>query len=160
MNWRLSHRFDPQAVKIADRHYSRQKPGTPQFVPPGRNKVFVTVDGGAVWVTLWQYPEVTDHAWPGAWNNQFFHRDYGELASTLILEAIAATRSYWEPPIEGLITMIDPPKIRSTNPGYCYQMAGFRKVGKTQSGKLVFHLPTAEFPAAEKPVGYQERLTA
>lgn len=36
MNWRISHRADPVACRIADRHYNRQKVGTPQFVPPGR----------------------------------------------------------------------------------------------------------------------------
>ena len=35
MNWTVSHRADPSAVKLADRHYNRQKPGTPQFVPHG-----------------------------------------------------------------------------------------------------------------------------
>jgi hypothetical protein len=32
---RKSHRFDPVGVALADRHYSRQKPGSPQFMPPG-----------------------------------------------------------------------------------------------------------------------------
>ena len=41
MNWRLSHRADPEARVLADRHYNRQKPGTPQFVPPGRCLVLV-----------------------------------------------------------------------------------------------------------------------
>lgn len=36
MIWSLSDRFDPRARGLADRHYNRQKPGTPQFVPPGR----------------------------------------------------------------------------------------------------------------------------
>lgn len=36
MIWQLSDRADPEARRIADRHYNRQKPGTPQFVPPGR----------------------------------------------------------------------------------------------------------------------------
>ena len=36
MIWEKSNRFDQRAREIADRHYNRQKPGTPQFVPPGR----------------------------------------------------------------------------------------------------------------------------
>jgi hypothetical protein len=35
--WLLSHRFDVRALRLADRHYSRQKPGTNQFVAPGRS---------------------------------------------------------------------------------------------------------------------------
>lgn len=34
--WALSHRADARALPIADRHYNRQKIGSPQFVPPGR----------------------------------------------------------------------------------------------------------------------------
>jgi hypothetical protein len=34
MNWRMSHRADPLALPLADRHYNRQKPGSPQFMPP------------------------------------------------------------------------------------------------------------------------------
>ena len=37
MPWSVSHRADPAALRIADRHYNRQKPGTPQFVPPGND---------------------------------------------------------------------------------------------------------------------------
>ncbi len=36
MIWHISHRADPFARDIADRHYNRQKIGSPQFVPPGR----------------------------------------------------------------------------------------------------------------------------
>lgn len=60
MNWTLSHRFDPAAVQIADRHYNRQKVGTPQFVPPGR--CMVLLGGPALWVTSWPFPEYTKHA--------------------------------------------------------------------------------------------------
>ena len=36
MIWETSWKADPRAREVADRHYNRQKPGTPQFVPPGR----------------------------------------------------------------------------------------------------------------------------
>lgn len=36
MIWMRSHRADPEVVPLADRHYNRQKPGSPQFAPPGR----------------------------------------------------------------------------------------------------------------------------
>jgi hypothetical protein len=51
MIWRLSHRADPFARLIADRHYNRQKIGTPQFVPPGRCMVLTaeTEGGKALW---------------------------------------------------------------------------------------------------------------
>lgn len=35
--WCERMKTDPSAVAIADRHYSRQSPGTKQFMPPGAN---------------------------------------------------------------------------------------------------------------------------
>lgn len=63
MNWRRSFRADPEAVAIADRHYNRQKVGSPQFVPPGR--CLVLLAERALWVTSWPYPEHVKHAWRG-----------------------------------------------------------------------------------------------
>jgi hypothetical protein len=65
MQWRISDRADPEARALADRHYNRQKPGTPQFVPPGR--CLVLVCDKAFWVTSWPFAEYTKHAWAGAW---------------------------------------------------------------------------------------------
>ena len=67
MRWALSHRFDARALPLADRHYNRQKVGSPQFVPPGRCLVLLTEDARALWVTSWPFAEFTKHAWAGAW---------------------------------------------------------------------------------------------
>src|SRR5262245_47872233 len=93
MNWVLSHRADQEALPIADRHYNRQKPGTPQFVPPGRCLVLRTE--GALWVTSWPFMEYVKHRWAGAWVNSCFRRESGPKASRLIREALACTRWYW-----------------------------------------------------------------
>ena len=47
--WSVSHRADPWACRMADRHYNRQKIGSPQFVPPGR--CVVLRQPQALWVT-------------------------------------------------------------------------------------------------------------
>lgn len=39
--------FDKQGRELADRHYSRRKVGSPQFMPPGQR--FVLIAPGAVW---------------------------------------------------------------------------------------------------------------
>jgi hypothetical protein len=36
--WRIVTKFDRQACAIADRHYSRRKPGSSQFMPPGQTR--------------------------------------------------------------------------------------------------------------------------
>jgi hypothetical protein len=66
-SWRLSHRADAAALPLADRHYNRQKPGTPQFVPPGRCMVLLTAAADALWVSSWPFAEYVKHAWAGAW---------------------------------------------------------------------------------------------
>jgi len=153
MIWHLSHRADPAAVSIADRHYNRQKPGTPQFVPPGRCLVLLGND--ALWVTSWPYAEYVKHAWAGAWINSLFRNEGDSLSSDLIRQAVAVTRWFWQPPPLGLVTFVDAGKIRSTNPGYCYLKAGFRRVGHTRGGLLALQLLPDEMPQPEPPVGVQ-----
>ena len=69
MIWEMSWKADPRARDVADRHYNRQKPGTPQFVPPGRALVLYTETetGRAFWITSYPYAEYVRHAWAGAW---------------------------------------------------------------------------------------------
>ncbi len=150
--WQVSHRFDPKAVAIADRHYNRQKPGTPQFVPPGR--CIVLLRPGALWVTSWPY--FAQHAWGGAWVNSLFRRESGPLASEMIREAVAVTRWFWpRVPDKGMVTFIDPRKIKhKRDPGRCYRKAGFHRVGQTAKGLLVFQLLPLEMPEPLAPCGY------
>ena len=137
MEWTLSHRGDLKARLIADRHYNRQKPGAPQFVPPGRCCVLYArnMTGQALWVTSWPFAEFVKHAWAGAWVCSAFRNEAYGKASDLILEAVAATRfQMGEPPEKGMITFIDskkvlPTKIRGRETwGYTYKKAGFEEV--------------------------------
>jgi len=153
MNWHLSNRFDPRALPLADRHYNRQKPGTPQFVPPGRCLVLLTEDAGALWVTSWPFAEYTKHAWAGAWVNSLFRRESGHLASELILQAVAATMWRWpDIPELGMITFVNAAKVESENPGYCYEMAGFKRVGFSRGGLLTYQMLPDEMPEPEAPM--------
>ena len=43
-----SGRFDPVGAAMADRHYSRQTPGSPQFMPPGQTIVLIGQDMSSV----------------------------------------------------------------------------------------------------------------
>lgn len=109
--WRLSDRADPAALLLADRHYSRQKPGTPQFVQPGRCLVLLTADGSALWVTSWPFAAYVHHAWPGAWVNSWFRNEGGDLSSDLIHLGVAHTRAKWpDPPARGWSPWLTPPR--------------------------------------------------
>jgi hypothetical protein len=140
VKWVLSHRFDREALPLADRHYNRRKVGSPQFVPPGR--CIVLRQDKALWVTSWPFAQYVRHAWGGAWVNSLFRSEGAGTASELIREAIAVTRSIWQPPELGMITFVDPkhvpPKVRRGVPiyGYCYLRAGFKHVGFTK-GRVV-----------------------
>lgn len=140
MIWRLSHRFDPAAVILADRHYSRQKPGTPQFMPSGSALVLhASVNGqGAVWGTSWPQEEFTKHEWAGAWICSIFRNETLVRASSMIRDAVAATRyHYGEPPEKGMVTFVDATAVRDKSyPGHAFIIAGFRPVGKTQHDPL------------------------
>lgn len=158
MRWHLAHRADTRALAIADRHYNRQKPGTPQFVPPGRCIVLWTE--GAVWTTSWPFAEYVKHRWPGAWVNSLFRKETAGLASDFIREAVAATRALWEeiPPL-GMVTFVDEDEVRhKRDPGRSYLRAGFRPVGRTQGGLLAFQLLPEDMPDAEAPLDWTPRM--
>src|SRR3546814_1450032 len=108
MHWTLSSRADPEGVKIADRHYNRQKIGSPQFVPPGRCAVLINTKSPSLWVTSWPFAQYVKHEWAGAWVNSLFRHEGKELASDLILDAVEATSCVWDPPELGMITFVDP----------------------------------------------------
>lgn len=148
--WRISDKYDPAAVALADRHYNRQKPGTPQFMPPGQSFVLKSLCGRAVWATSWPLAKFTKHAWAGAWVNTIFRNEGAGLSSDLIRAAVAHTRHKWNPPPLGVVTFVDPTKVRhKRDPGRCYLKAGFRRVGMTKGGLITFQMEPAEMPDAE-----------
>lgn len=160
MRWRLSWKADPVARALADRHYSRQKIGAAQFVPPGRSVVLVSECSRAFWITSWPFAEYVRHAWPGAWVCSAFRNEGAGLSSELIVEAVAATRSIWpETPALGMVTFVDPSKVRrKRDPGRCYRRAGFFPDGETKGGLVAFRLAPWMMVDPEPPLGAQSRL--
>lgn len=149
MNWRLSHRADPRALPIADRHYNRQKIGSPQFVPPGRCIVLLTDAADALWVTSFPFPEFVKHAWAGAWMCSCFRNESTVLSSELIREAVGVTRGiYGDPPESGMVTFVDTTKTRhKRDPGRCYRKAGFKPCGFTKGGLFALQLLPSAMPS-------------
>lgn len=168
MNWELSHRADPRALPIADRHYNRQKPGTPQFVPPGRCLVLINRSVNAIWVTSWPYAEFVKHAWAGAWICSSFRNEGGDLSSDLITQAVAATRwTYSATPELGMVTFVNPRKVKgfvvrtADGPeirwGYSYWKAGFKFCGWTKGGLYALQLLPEDMPDPHVP--YTDQLS-
>ncbi|MDE2106618.1 MAG: hypothetical protein KGL39_55900 [Patescibacteria group bacterium] len=160
MPWMLSHRADKYAIPLADRHYNRQTPGSPQFVPPGRCVVLMTRDNGALWVTSWPFSEYVKHRWPGAWVNSLFRRESGLKASKLIRTAVSVTRWKWPdvPPI-GMVTFVDAAEVRpKADIGFCYLRAGFESDGRTEGGLYAFRLRPERMPEPMEPYSAQMEL--
>lgn len=153
MRWFLSHRFDPAACGLADRHYNRRKIGSPQFVPPGRCLVLLAENAAALWVTSWPFAEYVRHAWPGAWVCSAFRNEGAGQASDLIREAVAATCArYGEAPALGMVTFLDRSKVRPVKVrgvetwGRTWALAGFRHVGETKGGLMAWQLAPCDMP--------------
>lgn len=159
MKWQKSHRADPRACAMADAHYSRQKIGSPQFMPPGSCVCFYGgTPGGAeaVWGTSFPKAEYVKHDWAGAWMCSIFRNHGYAPASELILDAVAATRAhYGEPPPLGMVTFVDCKKVQPIRRrgvevwGYTWLLAGFKVVGWTKGGLLAFQLDPRDMPPAK-----------
>jgi len=133
-HWLVTHKGDMSCRLLADRHYSRQTVGHPMFTRPGRNLVLRTTRGDAVWVT-WQ--GIRDDGLD-AWECTIFRNESTILSSQLIREAVTATIFEWGAmPKDGIITYVDADKIRSTNPGCCFKMAGWKRIGESKKRGLI-----------------------
>ena len=164
--WTLSHRADPRCCALADRHYSRQKVGSPQFMPPGGCVVLYAGSPGAgeaVWGTSTPFAEYVRHEWAGAWMCSIFRNEGAGKASDLIREAVAATRAVaGDPPALGMVTFIHRAKVRPTKVrgacvfGWTYRQAGFREVGETRGGLLALQLLPEDMPDPVNPIGFAQ----
>lgn len=95
----------------------------------------MTADGKAVWASLKQHAVHQKHAWPGAWVNTLFRNEGAGLSSELITSAVDLTVEKWGEPPRGIITFVDPGKVRrKRDPGRCYLRAGWAHLGWTKGG--------------------------
>lgn len=163
MRWKLSWRFDPRVLPLADAHYNREKVGAPQFVPPGRCLVLITTCERAYWITSWQ--EYVQHAWAGAWVCSAFRNEGAGLSSELITEAVQATLWKWPTPPEphGFVTFVDGAKVKhKRDPGRCFKKAGWTllKERTKQRGLFVYQLKPCDMPPPAAPIDAQGTLFA
>lgn len=162
MMWMQSNRADPEVVPLADRHYNRQKIGSPQFAPPGRCLVLKTAGPDAFWITSWPFAEYVKHAWGGAWICSAFRNEGPHLSSSLIRDAVSATLAhYGTPPTLGMVTFVNVTKVRNKrDPGRCYLRAGFKNCGMTKGGLIALQLLPDDMPPPEPAWQGGEELSA
>ena len=123
--------FDPEMAALADRHYSRRTIGARQFCYAGRKLVLRDTRGDVLFVWMWQLDEMRMDNQTG-YNCAIFRNESGRLASDIILEAERAAFAQWGP--NRVYTYVDGRKIKSSNPGFCFQKAGWQKRGHSKSG--------------------------
>jgi hypothetical protein len=140
-HWLYAKDGDSHCLAIYRRHYSARRylvERQPLFVGPGRKLVLLSRSGKSLFV--WR--KFKDDCQPAqAGINCSIFRNEGEPdanSSTLIAEAVAIIWHDWGR--ERLYTLVNPTKIRSTNPGFCFISNGWSKCGNSKTGKLILEL--------------------
>ncbi len=138
--WASVGRYDSIAAELADGHYSRQSHGNDQFLRPGRYVALIHRGerGHALWACV-------HNVWMGVWRwtNTHFANRSGSLSSMLVETGTEATyrewlRVYGALPPQPLRTEVDieetaARRSRSSEPGKCYRLAGWREVERKPS---------------------------
>lgn len=145
---------NPRLRRLADKHYSRVKPGTPLFVGPGRKLVLTTVNFDALFV--WRSSVYRRDTEAGI-ECTIFRNESKHLSSDMIREACKWAWQRW--PRERLFTYVDAAKVRSSNPGCCFKKAGWRQLPRrTKVHNLIILENTNYSGEKPMPVIEQQRL--
>ena len=137
-DWVLVKDGDPSVRTVFDRHYSRtryadgRKPKL--FVGPGQKMVLRTPEGDAIFV--WRKFISQDNQ--DGVNCAVFRNEGPTRSSDLIVSAVRVAKTRW--PDERFYTYVNPGRIRSPNPGYCFKQAGWRRCGETKRGLHILEL--------------------
>lgn len=131
--------FDPEMAALADRHYSRQTPGARQFSGNGRKLVLRNCEGTVLFIWM---ASIEGYVRPDnqiGYNCSLFRNESARRSSEIILEAEEFAFKRWGP--ARLFTYVNPAKIKSSNPGFCFLCAGWTRDGYSKSGLLRLHKP-------------------
>jgi hypothetical protein len=132
---------DHRARALFRRHYSAQpharrpllRGNATRIVGPSERLVLLTERCDALFVWRREEHRLDDQV---GVNCAVFRNESAVLSSELIREADAIAWERW--PGERHFTFVNPRLIRSTNPGYCFIQAGWRRLpGLTKKRRLV-----------------------
>ena len=133
--WWVTKDGDLDCLDLHGRHYSRYEYADGRerklFVGPGDKLVLRTerADACFVWRNF-----IDDSGQQGV-NCAVFRNESQHLSSALIRQADAIADAVWAD--RRHYTYVDCEKVKSTNPGFCFIAAGWRRCGMTASGKLI-----------------------
>lgn len=123
-------KFDGEMAIFYDGHYSRQKVGSNQFMPPGETVVLRNTQGTILFG--WVKQQYRDDGEEGI-NCSVFRNQSQRRSSDVILEAEQWAVKRWG--VSRFFTYVNPSEIISVNPGYCFKKAGWHFVRKLPDGK-------------------------
>jgi len=133
--WNYSRDGDPLVADLFNKHYSRYhyKDGrqTKLFVGPGEKIVLISKNRDAIFI--WRKFHSMDNQ-EGV-NCSVFRNEGPILSSHLIKDAMEIAWHRW--PGARLYTYVNPEKIKSSNPGFCFKKAGWKRCGITKARKLL-----------------------
>lgn len=133
--WWLSQDGDLDCLELYERHYSayRYADGRERklFVGPGEKVVLRTERGDACFV--WR--KFIDDSGQKGINCAVFRNESPHRSSHLVRQADSIADCLW--PDSRHYTYVNAKAIRSSNPGFCFLVAGWRKCGMTKSGLLI-----------------------
>jgi hypothetical protein len=153
MIWERTNKFDAECAALADRHYSRRKVGSPQFMPPGQTIVLRAP--GAVWGWWRPAPSSGIKAMNGldGWTCTIFRNEVPARASSLMVLDAELFLPDCGP--DGALSYVWDKKIRSTNPGACYKIAGWCRKGRSADGKKTL-LQRSDFAVEAKDISSEK----
>ena len=139
--WYVTTDRDWDAIAIYKRHYSARhyKDGRANlrskgFVGPGEKIVLITAKADALFV--WLYSKLGHKNGQKGVYCPIFRNEGRIKSSELIREAVELAKTRW--PGKRFFTYVNPAKIKSTNPGFCFLKAGWRKCGKTKGDLIIY----------------------
>lgn len=132
-HWRMARDGDPIALRIFGRHYTARAFADGRvrrlFVGPGEKLVLIAHDDSALFA--WRrFVSMDDQVGVCC---SVFRNEGAALSSTLIREADELADGCWPAEVRHY-TYVAPSRVASSNPGYCFLMAGWRRAGRTKGG--------------------------
>ena len=128
---------DPRGRSMVDRHYSAiasiKGRKSRLFIGPGEKMVLMTNDSRALFGWVRMLVERADKQ-EGV-NCTVFRNEGDMLSSWLITMASEYAWTRW--PNQRLFTYVNPKKVDSVNPGFCFKKAGWTTTGKSKKSGLV-----------------------
>lgn len=135
--WYGANRGDLRAIDLFMRHYTApsKRPVNHSIGAPGEIMVLLTSRADALFI--WTKQRYRADGQIGV-NCAVFRNESAIRSSDLIQEAALMAWQRW--PGERLFTFVNPVKIKSANPGYCFKKAGWKSCGLTQKGLTILEI--------------------